>query len=388
MFTAGLSHASRSVIIICGLSSLVAHAQSFTQQYGGRLSQDGVGIALRGGQYLIATTVFDSTTVQHRGKLLITGSDGQQVSWNELPIAGAVFLHAAEPSSDGGVFLAGSVIVPGGSTHDGLLVKLDATGALQWVAQPERTGDEQYFDIASLPDGGAVVCGVENTGAGHDAWTCRFNADGGTLWNTSAGGPLDEEANAVAVNADGAMLTGRQMNFGGTSDAWFAWIDLGGVVQMTTSWGGPGTEAGRALIPVGADHFVMAGVTDSYGMFDTTEHRIKDNVWLIAINTNGDTLWTRSVGDTLFDHGAWCLDRAGNGDLLLGGERYSQGLSDALVQRVDTSGALIWERGIDTGKEEKLLGLRALPDGVVATGWSFTELSRQVLLLRRNALGD
>ncbi|HMC97417.1 MAG TPA: hypothetical protein VKG92_07190, partial [Flavobacteriales bacterium] len=201
-------------------------------------------------------------------------------------------------------------------------------------------------------------------------------------------GPLDEEAYGVASNTNGVMVTGRQVNFGGTSDAWFAWMDLDGNVQMTTSLGGPGTEVGRALIPEGTDAFVMAGSTTSYGPYDVTEHRIKDNVYLAAINTAGDTLWTRSVGDTLIDRAAWCLDRAPNGDLLLGGEGYTRGLSDALVQRLDANGGLLWERIIDMQKEEKLVDLLALPDGVAATGWSSGEMSRQVLLLRRNPSGD
>lgn len=370
------------------LFSALACAQSFTQQYGGMLSQDGVGMVLRGDKYLIATTVFDSTAQRHRGRVLITGSGGQLESWNALPVEGVVFLQAAEEASDGSIFIAGSVIPAGSVTHDGLLIKMDDSGVVQWVAQPERMGDEQYFDLAALPDGGVIACGLETTGSGHNAWISRFNSDGGTLWNTSSGGPLDEEAYAVAVNANGAMMTGRQMNFGGTADAWFAFVDLAGTVQMTTSFGGAGTEVGRAIANLGTDDFVMAGVTNSYGLYDTTEHRIKDNVYLVALQANGDSIWTGSVGDTLFDRGAWSMDVAANGDLLVGGERFTQALSDALVYRLDATGAFIWERAYDTGKEEMLLDLFAIPDGFVATGWSSTELCRQVLLLRRNAAGD
>lgn len=388
MLNTRLSHRCWAVTIAGLLMAPFVAGQSFTQHYGGMLSQDGVGIAVRGGQYFTATTVFDSTAQRHRGRVLITDSGGEQVSWNELLVDGAVFLQAAEEASDGSIFVAGSVIPPGAVTHDGLLVKMDASGAVQWIAQPERMGDEQYFDLAALPDGGVIACGLEATGSGHNAWISRFNADGGTLWNTSTGGPLDEEAYAVAVNANGAMMTGRQMNFGGTSDAWFGFVDLAGVVQMTTSFGGVGTESGRAIANLGTDDFVMAGVTDSYGIYDATEQRIKDNVYLVALHANGDSIWTRAVGDTLFDRGAWSMGVADNGDLLVGGERFTQALSNALVYRLDGAGAFVWERAYDTGKEEKLLDLLVIPGGFVATGWSSTELSRQVLLLRRNDAGD
>ncbi|HMC97134.1 MAG TPA: hypothetical protein VKG92_05760, partial [Flavobacteriales bacterium] len=154
MFSASLFNRILIAVVLCGAVPHSTWAQSFTQEYGGMLSQDGMGIALLGERFAIATTVLDSATSQHRPKILLVGTDGQFASWNELPIPGAVFLQAAEASADGGVFLAGSVIVPGASTHDALLVKLDASGTLLWVAQPERMGNEQYFDLAALPDGG------------------------------------------------------------------------------------------------------------------------------------------------------------------------------------------------------------------------------------------
>ena len=69
------------------------------------------------------------------------------------------------------------------------------------------------------------------------------------------------------------------------------------------------------------------------------------------------------------------------------GERIDQGRSDALLIRRTSSGAPVWERSIDTGKEERLVNVLPMADGMLGTGWSFGEFGRQLLVIRRNADG-
>ncbi|HQZ42356.1 MAG TPA: hypothetical protein PK735_05670, partial [Flavobacteriales bacterium] len=65
----------------------------------------------------------------------------------------------------------------------------------------------------------------------------------------------------------------------------------------------------------------------------------------------------------------------------------TSGTSDAMIQRLSSQGVLIWEHTIDEGKEEKLLDIHALGDGLIATGWSFDDAGCKVLLLRRDEMG-
>ncbi|MFN3875906.1 MAG: hypothetical protein ACK4L7_08350, partial [Flavobacteriales bacterium] len=160
-------------------------------------------------------------------------------------------------------------------------------------------------------------------------------------------------------------------------------------VAWTSSWGGVRNEIGRAVLPLGPGAFVLAGTTDSDVPLDITENRRKDHIYLVAFDLNGDSLWTRAIGDTLFDRRAFGMAAAPNGDLIVVGERgQAHGASDALAYRIAPTGTVVWQRAWDTGKEERLLAVRALADGFIACGWSFGEASRQTLLIRRNANGD
>ena len=370
----------------------LAHGQGFVNSYGGPMAEMAFGVAPLGSGFLTGTSRFISPAIGHSAGFLLIDGDGNFPAWEPVAgISGRSFMQAVESATDGGAFLAGNSIAPGADTHDAFVARFSSSGSLLWLAQPSMNGDEQYFAVHGLPDGGCIAAGVRSfgQGLGHDALISRFSPTGDLSWSTPIEDFSDIEAHAVAVQGNDVMLTGRQQNFGGTSDAWIARLNLAGDIIWTSSWGGVRTEIGRALKAIGPGAFLLAGTTNSDVMLDETENRRKDHVYLVAFDLNGDSLWTRAVGDTLFDRRAFALDIAANGDLLVAGERSTViGNSDAFAYRLTSSGNIIWERSWDTGDEERLLGVRALTDGLVAAGWSFGTASHQVLLIRRDPNGN
>jgi len=375
------------VLLMLAASGMMGQG-SFIRTLGGPLATDGVGVLPVDGGFLVAARVFDGVAQRHRAVVMVRAANGQPLSETTLAIDGGVFLQAMAPAEGGGAFLAGSAIAPGAHTHDGLLVKLGMDHRPLWMARPPFPGDQQYLGVAPLPDGGAVVCGLASSGDGHDVLAVRFAADGNLLWTRTVPGPLDEEAYAVATDGTGIMLAGRRMNFGGTSDMLGLRLALDGTVLWTSSWGGALDEEARAIARTADGHFILAGHTRSFGPADRFGRRQR-NIWLVKVGAGGDTLWTRAYGDTLTQRGAYAIDVAANGDLLVGGEWHlTYALGNALAIRCTSDGQPVWERMYNAGKEDRILSLRALPDGLVATGRSFTPEGGRALLARRNATGD
>lgn len=379
-----------SWILSTGMLSSSVRAQGFILDYGPPLAQDGVGVATTPSGFIVGMRMFNLDPQQQLTGLWSVSANGAPQGIDTLhALAGNSFLQSVAPGLGGELFLAGSVITEGEHEHDGFVVKRQADGGIAWIARPSIPGDEHYLAVHALGDGGAVACGIRGSANGHDALISRFNSNGQLVWSVTEGTELDEEAHGLTVQGGDLIVVGRQMNFGGTSDAWFARLDLNGSIIWTTSWGGVGQETGRAITPIGPGAFVMAGTTNSYGTYDYSEQRIKQRVYLVAIDLNGDSLWTRAIGDTLYDQRALCVTTAPNGDLLIGGERSTiSGTSESCALRVSGSGALLWQRTWDLGKEERVLGVLALPDGFIATGWAFGESSRQVTLIRRDPNGN
>lgn len=378
---------SIQVLVYAALSTGAAPAQSFTQTIGGASAQDGVGAMLSSDGFRIGVRDHDPVTTRHLGQVYTMGAAGGFVSSTTLELLERTFLQDLINAPDGSAFLVGSVLTEPGNGHDGLLIKLSSTGAVLWTRILAAPGSQQYFSATALADGGAVVCGVNEAGAGHDALIARFSVSGDTLWTHIEPSVTDAEAHAIVNAGNDLIVTGRQANFSGTSDVLLLRLGMNGTPAWTTTIGGPENDEGRAIVTSGADTFIIAGWTDSYGAFDVTSQSRPRHAYLVAIDLEGDTLWTKAVGDTLYARSAFALASAPNGDLFLAGERYGSALSDALVARLTSSGSLIWERTLDTGKEERLTHLLALPDGFLGTGWSFGPFGRQVLFIRRNADG-
>jgi outer membrane protein assembly factor BamB len=379
----------RIVFVLIVNSAAVANAlgQSFTQLIGGPLSHDAVGLIPQGGGWSVATRVFRGPSEGHRPVLIDCSTAGAVIAQNTLAIPGTVFLQAMTPANTSGSWICGSVMPEGGGRHRALVARLNASGQLQSYTAPNSVTDQQFLGIAALPDGGTVACGMVAGATGHDIVVARFAADGTMLWMSTEQTDTDTEAHALAVDATGILLTGRQVNFGGTSDALFMRYSLDGTLMWSTSWGGIEDEEGRALLRTVDGAFVMGGYTRSYGPVDLQGRRRK-NLYLIKIDANGDTLWTRTHGDILKDREAFTIALATNGDLIVAGTVGAAGESDALAARFSANGQLLWEQRYDTGKEERILDLRAISDGFVACGWSFGAQGRQALLLRRNASGN
>lgn len=365
-------------------------AQGFVIEHGAALAQYGVGVVPVADGFLIGTRSYQQNPDGHVAAVWSTGTNGSDLGTITLTdLVGRIFLHGMIASADGSTFLYGSSIPENGHAHDGFVIKRALDGSTLWTTLISMDGDQHFLGGTALPDGGVVVCGTTNSAGNHDALITRFSPDGATAWSVTQGFESDEEAYGIAVQGNDIMVTGRQLNFGGTSDAWFARVGLDGTVVWTTSWGGISNDAGRGIVTIGPGAFVMAGTTNSYGTFDHTEQRIKDNIYLVAIDLNGDSLWTRAIGDTLYDRRAFTLAAAANGDLLIGGERSSRiGASDSYGMRTGPDGMLIWERAWDLGKEERLLDIEVLPDGMIATGWAFNESSHQIVLIRKDPDGN
>ena len=378
------------ILIIAGLAcSRQATAQGFVNSYGGAFADDAVGVSMGGNGFHVATRRFIGQGNGHQAGLLLLSTSGSEQSWLPIGIDGRSFAQAMALGTSGSTFIAGSSFAPGRSDHDGFVAKLDPDGAMTWLTRPSLPGDQQYLAVHGLPDGGCIAAGVRGIGDGHDAWITRFNAFGLVQWHQAVTDFSDVEAHGITVQGNDVMLTGRQLNFGGSSDAWIARLSLmNGDLVWASSWGGVRNEIGRAIAAFGPGAFVLAGTTNSEVPYDISEGRHKDHLYLVAFDLNGDSLWTRAIGDTLFDRRCFGFAFAPNGDLLACGERSaSLGSSDAWASRLTPDGALTWERAWDLGKEERLLALSALPDGFIAAGWSFGEASRQALVVRKDPNG-
>ena len=375
------------LLLLSLLTTASAFAQGFQLEYGGTNLQDAVAtVSDATGHTTLVREAFPQGD-KVRIRVLRTTLLGQNQQWYDVAIPGACFVQAAVASGDGNITLCGSCIAPGRSDQDALLAKISPTGTVLW-SWTSNTPDlhEQLLDVRRTNDGGYIACGSRRDTTDSDALLVRVDASGDLQWQQHYGTSAEESANSVAFDANGYMMAGRITDFSNNIDAYVLRTDNTGNELWWQSWGGVKEDVLKGIALSGTD-LVMAGYTDSYGPQVGTLH--VRSVYLIAMNADGDTLWTRTLGDIGQASSAEDIQVAGNGEFFVTGQAGNNHLTDGMVMRISATGNQIWKRTYDLENEDVLHRLTVLPDGgFVAAGRAFGPNGIQAALVRKNASGN
>ncbi|MBK7378761.1 MAG: T9SS type A sorting domain-containing protein [Ignavibacteriales bacterium] len=137
-------------------------------------------------------------------------------------------------------------------------------------------------------------------------------------------------------------------------------------------------DFGRAVIETTNGNICIAGYTGSYGLggFD---------VWLIKIDANGDTLWTKTYGGVGDDY-AYAMKQTNDGGFIIGGATNSFGAGglDYYIIKTDSLGDTLWTKTFGEVNDDICWGLEVVEDGYVLAG----EKNSNLYLLKTDLNGQ
>jgi hypothetical protein len=144
---------------------------------------------------------------------------------------------------DKGFILAGSSTTFGGGNSSFYIIKTDSLGKHQWSKTIGRKNNNVAYSVEHAPSSGYYFCGYSNgdISSGYDAYVVRTDFMGNILWEKFYGG--------------------------------YDWQFIYGSCLMPDS----------GLVLCGSTYSATKGGSDAY---------------IIRINANGDTLWTKKFGST------------------------------------------------------------------------------------------
>jgi len=144
-------------------------------------------------------------------------------------------------------------------------------------------------------DGGYIMIGTSNSfGCGNtDFYAVKIDSVGRHEWSKTYGGLENEEGFSVTPTFDkGYAFIGFTDSYGaGGYDVYLVKTDSLGNFQWQRTYGGSDWDFGYSIQQLSDSGFVICGLTYSYGPGN-------GNVYIIRTNKNGDTLWTRAIGDS------------------------------------------------------------------------------------------
>lgn len=162
-----------------------------------------------------------------------------------------------------------------------------------------------------------------------------------------------------------------------------ALVSPGFAVRWQKTIGGSRTEVAYSVIQARDSSYIVAGYTTSRGAG-------KKDVWLLKVNTQGDTLWTRTYGGANDDIG-WSVAQTRDGGYIIAGETYSfgAGFNDLYIIKTDASGNPTWSKFYGGYAFEAGYSVaEAQVDGYIVAGYTLGTGIAQSYFVRVSATGD
>ncbi|MCP4631678.1 MAG: T9SS type A sorting domain-containing protein [candidate division Zixibacteria bacterium] len=164
-----------------------------------------------------------------------------------------------------------------------------------------------------------------------------YSAPGHVIWDTTYGGGEDDGTTCVKQTSNGGyLITGYTYSFGaGGYDIYILRTDASGDTSWTRTFGDSAYDRGRCGIETDNGDFVFTG----YVKQPPTD---SSDIFLLKLNADGDSLWMKTYGGASSDDGLEVKQTFDGGYILCGDTRSISGDDDIYVIRIDSEGDTIW----------------------------------------------
>lgn len=187
------------------------------------------------------------------------------------------------------------------SGYDVYIIKTNRWGDTLWTKKYGGLGWDFAYSVVETHDSGLVVAGgTYSFGVGdEDFYLLRLNKNGDTLWTKTYGGSSEDEASCVIESSEdsGLVMVGKTKSYADIiGSAYVVKTDRHGNVLYTKEYGGAANDYLKSIVETKVfKGYIAVGATSSYGT--------DENVYMMRMKYNCDTVWTKSEKPTTLPSG-------------------------------------------------------------------------------------
>jgi hypothetical protein len=217
-----------------------------------------------------------------------------------------------------------------------------------------------------------------------------------TDWENTIGGTnADSNSGIIRANDLGFILAGvsqsnntgdkTELNIGG-NDFWIVKLDSAGIVQWDNTIGSDDNDYLEAILPAPNNEFLLAGT--SYGGITgdkSTTGLGSSDFWLLQLDSSGSILWQKGIGTNGSD-GLDCINTTADGGYIIGSSNENNangdksqnniGGDDFWAVKIDSLGIVEWDKTIGGTLDDIVNDIIQTDDGgYVLAGTSISGIS-------------
>jgi len=257
-----------------------------------------------------------------------------------------------------------------------------------WQKKYGRNSDDRGYSIVQMEDDLYIVGGQTNSfgAGGFDVYLLKIDwGKDSILWDEAIGGEKDDWCKSICLTPKGDyLIVGSTASYGaGGYDVYLVKVTRDGELEWTKTYGGSGDDFGHEVIVTRDGGYLVVGSTRSYGAGG-------EDVYLLKLDGNGDTVWVRVLGGAGDDCG-YGVVQGSDGSYVVVGSTTSEGSGgkDVYLVKVSEHGVLKWTKTFGGASDDEGYGICVTPDGkyiFVGCTKSYSPIS-QVYLAKVDSLG-
>jgi len=258
----------------------------------------------------------------------------------------------------------------------------------QWVHTYGDGSYEYCYWAAPVNDGGYVFVGYRDVPSnGSDVLVIRADAEGETMWQRTYGGTMDDCGRQIEQTTDGNFIvTAWTDSYGpGIRSAYLLKLDQNGDTLWTRTYGGTQYNNAWGGIQTSDGGYALAGYTDCSGCE-------RDKIYLVKTDAAGDTMWTRYYGGDGSDYATRVCQTSDGGYIVSGyTTSFGAGEIDGMLVKADSLGNEEWMQAYGGTTYERIRDVIQTSDGgyiFAGESTSFSVGSYDYWIVRLDEVGD
>ncbi len=306
---------------------------------------------------------------------------------------------SVQQTIDGGYIIAGSTTSNDGDVtgnhgdRDIWIIKLAATGTIEWQRTLGGTGNDAGYAIQQTNDGSFIVAGrtfsnngdVSGNHGASDIWIIKLDGSGTMLWNKTFGGSVEDESKSIQQTSDGGYIVagytfsnnGDVLDNNGASDLWVIKLDAIGTLQWQKTFGGTSTDIATSIQQTSDAGFIVAGYTSSNNGDVSGSHGGLD-YWVLKLDAIGTLQWQKTLGGTSTDI-ATSVHQTSDAGFIVAGQTDSNngdiinnhGNTDVWIVKLEANGVLQWQKTLGGFSSEGAMAVEQTTDaGYIIAGYT------------------